>query len=664
MATLSFTRDGNTAHDPAWRRLMHDAQYEGTLQIFLLGEFRVLVDGAPCQPDGWARKKSRALVQILALQARHSMHREQVLDGLWPHLDPAAATNQLYKTLHHARRALEPDLAPRAESRFLRVEGDVVRLAALHEVWVDADAFEIRANAALTTGNVDALDEALALYGGDLLPDSLYEEWTEDRRERLALLYQRVLFRSAEIHAARERGSGRAIELLDRLVAIDSLHEDAHRLLIHLYGQRGEFGRAARQYEICRETLDRELGVRPDPETTAVFDAMRDDPSTALAVASPPTTAPVIVVEPKILGRSPERRRFRTRWAVAAALLGVLCAIVFLPGTPWSARMRYKLGRVLDKGISSVWADGTEDRQLISLRGRIDGYHIRVEAIDSVSGWATLSDNDGAFRVLDVQWTPGRTYKLLVSNGQGAPRTILVPAPEQYPPDGVLDVGTLELESGRPATAVDLCGANSRSLLLFDAANAGYYRGVFDAITAGMATDQERIEALTLFVAARLTSEVASRTMQVPRATIETGTSSPGDLSVAMATIVFASGYDVRLIDVVDDSRSRRSHLVVEVRYGNEWHLFDPAFGIVPKDPDGRVPSYEDLLSNPTLVPVQAYAGCQRKGWDATRAPKLLTTGIHHLYTFTLPPSAGTSEDLTQHSPDRWDVNRLPGAGA
>ncbi|MFK4100507.1 hypothetical protein ACI2L1_10600 [Streptomyces sp. NPDC019531] len=45
------------------------------------------------------------------------LQREQVLDLLWPQLDPVAGNNQLRKALHEARRTLDPD--PAAMYRYL-----------------------------------------------------------------------------------------------------------------------------------------------------------------------------------------------------------------------------------------------------------------------------------------------------------------------------------------------------------------------------------------------------------------------------------------------------------------------------------------------------------------------------------------------------------------
>src|SRR5689334_13535438 len=121
---------------------MSENPRRGRLEVRLLGGFGVSADGRAVADSAWARRKPRTLVKLLALQPHARLHREQVMDLLWPGLDFAAAANQLHKAVHGARRALEPGLAPRGASRFVRTEGGLVALDAPGGLVVDATAFE------------------------------------------------------------------------------------------------------------------------------------------------------------------------------------------------------------------------------------------------------------------------------------------------------------------------------------------------------------------------------------------------------------------------------------------------------------------------------------------------------------------------------------------
>src|SRR5437870_13272416 len=99
---------------------------EVSLQIHLLGGFQVIVGGRGVTEDEWRLRKARSLVKLLALAPGHRLHREQVMDALWPELGPEAAANNLRKALHVARRALDPSRS--VESSYIPLQEDLIIL--------------------------------------------------------------------------------------------------------------------------------------------------------------------------------------------------------------------------------------------------------------------------------------------------------------------------------------------------------------------------------------------------------------------------------------------------------------------------------------------------------------------------------------------------------
>ena len=97
------------------------------------------------------------------------------MDLLWPELDPAAAAANLRKTVHHARRALSPELIVSV--------GDLLCLPA--DLRLDIDEFSTAAAVARRSGDPDSYAHAVELYGDGLLPDDRYEECAIDRRDEL-----------------------------------------------------------------------------------------------------------------------------------------------------------------------------------------------------------------------------------------------------------------------------------------------------------------------------------------------------------------------------------------------------------------------------------------------------------------------------------------------
>ena len=78
------------------------------VSIELLGGFRVVLSSGGLPDSAWMqRRAARALIKLLAAEPDHKLHREQILDYVWPGMEGRSALNSFSKALHAARRALE-----------------------------------------------------------------------------------------------------------------------------------------------------------------------------------------------------------------------------------------------------------------------------------------------------------------------------------------------------------------------------------------------------------------------------------------------------------------------------------------------------------------------------------------------------------------------------
>jgi DNA-binding SARP family transcriptional activator/tetratricopeptide (TPR) repeat protein len=221
-----------------------------SIRIELLGGFRVIVDGQAVHEGAWTGRRSRELVQLLVLSDGHRLLRDQAIDSLWPHLGAQAAAANLRKAAHYARQALGI-----RDSVVLRAGW--VSLLPLHRVETDVEEFERAATSALDAGDPEACTAAVSAYGGDLLPGSLYEEWTQMPRRELRARYVRLLQRSAQ---------------WERLAEVEPTDEGSYQELMREALARGSRHAAIRWYGRLRTTLARELGLLPSSETEALYE--------------------------------------------------------------------------------------------------------------------------------------------------------------------------------------------------------------------------------------------------------------------------------------------------------------------------------------------------------------------------------------------------------
>ena len=242
-----------------------------SIEIRLLGSFRVSIDGQPLPESRWRQRKSTLLLQRLALEPHHRLHSEQLMEMLWPEADAEASRNSLHKTIHMTRSALEPSLRRAADSHFLLTRGQQLILSAPARIWIDAEEFQTKAVAALKSREAAAIEEAVAVYEGPLLPEEPYESWVIDRREELRNTYQQLLSALARVHEA-SGDRERAIGTLNRLVSEDAANEAAHRELMRLQAMAGRPQAALRQYRECADALRRELETEPEPATVTLYE--------------------------------------------------------------------------------------------------------------------------------------------------------------------------------------------------------------------------------------------------------------------------------------------------------------------------------------------------------------------------------------------------------
>ncbi|HEV8391957.1 MAG TPA: BTAD domain-containing putative transcriptional regulator, partial [Dongiaceae bacterium] len=289
--------------------------------VRVLGGFELSGAGADLSLSG---KKLRALVALLALPPSLGWSREQLTALLWGDRDEELARGSLRQALAELRRLLG-DAA-------LVTDRETVAFDPAH---VTIDAVEFGALSAASQW-----DRAAALYCGDLLagvslPDGGFADWLLVERTRLHDLAVRVLSRVVGTQSGDD-----AIATALRLQDLDPDREETYRTLMRLYAAKGDRSQALRQYQLCRDRLQRELGVKPEPETERLFQQIRSP------VATDPRPSPHEIprAEPlspsgAVLPGSPpgiESRRSRRWWAAAGlaiVLLGGIALAAWLH--PW-----------------------------------------------------------------------------------------------------------------------------------------------------------------------------------------------------------------------------------------------------------------------------------------------------------------------------------------
>jgi len=234
------------------------------LEIYALGEGRVVRDGQPVHPSEWQAAMAKELFFYILLHG--PLERDAIGLIFWPDLSTKKMRNNFHTTLHRMRRAIGADVVV--------LEGEQYRLGDV-EYWFDVEEFEALIERARLLPPQDWQAEhlrrrAVALYHGDFLPEA-GRVWCAPKRESLREMYFRTLIEIGQCHEARKEFE-RAISWYRRALEVDELREGVHRRIMHCYSEAGRRSDVLAQYRRCRDILRRELDIEPSAETRKLYE--------------------------------------------------------------------------------------------------------------------------------------------------------------------------------------------------------------------------------------------------------------------------------------------------------------------------------------------------------------------------------------------------------
>jgi len=234
------------------------------LELRLLGAPQVY--HAHSVVTGFITSKAEALFYYLAITARP--HARSTLAALlWPDVAETVARKNLRDIIFNLRKLL---------GNHLTITRQTVALNFKSNPWIDVLAFRKLLEPQIEQCTYQELQSAIELYQGDLL-DGFYvreteafDEWLMTEREQLRVAATHAMHQLVAYHL--ETASwNEGLQLTQRLLAMESWDEAAHRQQMRLLAASGQRGAALIQYERCCHILEQEFGVMPSAETQALY---------------------------------------------------------------------------------------------------------------------------------------------------------------------------------------------------------------------------------------------------------------------------------------------------------------------------------------------------------------------------------------------------------
>ena len=237
------------------------------LELRCFGPFAALRRGQPIAAEAFTRSKAIVLLKMLAIRSGAPVHRDVLMEHIWPEVDPQRGANRLHGVVHDLRSVIEPPRNGR-DWTYVRNRGELYYLDC--EAGVDIDVARFRTLLALAQRGASdrdddvcaPLEQAVELYHGDLFADDPFAMWCEPDRLELRQRYIDALRRLGQLHQARGRGDLSLI-FWRRALRAAPFREDLLVSLMKLLKALDRPAEAQLTYDEYERQLRDALGVAP-----------------------------------------------------------------------------------------------------------------------------------------------------------------------------------------------------------------------------------------------------------------------------------------------------------------------------------------------------------------------------------------------------------------
>lgn len=379
----------------------------------MLGEIRLKADDGTDTDAVLRQPKRLAVLGFLACPAPGTRHRRDLLLALfWPELDTAHARTSLRNALYVLRQTLGDDVIRSTGDEEVSVNPDLVR----------TDVAVV--NSALREGRID---DALAAYGGELLPGLFpadsegFHRWLDSERTKLKVaISSAAAGRLNELEGKKE--FQHALATARRMLEIEPDDETIVRRAMALHETLGDKAGGLNVFEKYRARLAADFDASPSPETIALADRLRSSPQPRAPRPKPsavpesrPSESTLSSAEPGL--QAPHVPDSPRKWAFPLVAVAVV-AVVLIGG--WM-RTRPAMPMSIGASLPLTTEEGLQVEPAISPNGNLVAYAAGNQArlkifIRTVGGGPALPlTNDTISHEVLPRWSPENDQVLFLS---------------------------------------------------------------------------------------------------------------------------------------------------------------------------------------------------------------------------------------------------------
>jgi LuxR family maltose regulon positive regulatory protein len=239
------------------------------VRVYMLGQFRVLIDDEPLSFSRKTPKKPISLLKALIAFGGRDVALDRLIDAVWYDEEGDSAYDACWLSLHRLRKLLGTSDAIQLADARMSLNPQLI--------WTDVGAFEyVLATKLDELPDAKDVDRVLSLYKGDFLAGEPNTPWAVPTRERLRGKFVHQLERHGHCLEESERWD-EAVSWYLRGIDADAMAEVFYQGLMRCYQAQGRIAEAMSAYRRLKQTLSITLGISPSPATEAVARALRSN---------------------------------------------------------------------------------------------------------------------------------------------------------------------------------------------------------------------------------------------------------------------------------------------------------------------------------------------------------------------------------------------------
>ncbi|OAA92184.1 AAA family ATPase [Clostridium ljungdahlii] len=212
-------------------------------------------------------KKAEALFYYMLVKEQVS--REIVTNLLWGNMDECVAKKNLRNAVYSIKRIFNEEIIVSPKRSLLILNPSITFQCDIYR-FLDKSGIKEK------TKNSSNELEIVKAYKGDFLEGfyvknaEAFEEWMLRVRGQFKQKYINKLTKCTESFMKVKDING-AKNCCEKLFCADDFNEQTYRLLMSIYEEEGEYGKAIYTYNVLKQKLKNELDVFPDEETNKLY---------------------------------------------------------------------------------------------------------------------------------------------------------------------------------------------------------------------------------------------------------------------------------------------------------------------------------------------------------------------------------------------------------